>query len=152
MLQHFCKQVGIRATDPDIRDLVEALKVLPSGHPLQNLLREAPDFRSPAALADALLHPQDRAYSVPQLFNFLAAGGFSFGRWLRQAAYLPQCGVLASSPHQPLLTRLPMPEQYAAVELFRGSMVRHSVVAYRNDRPNHERLRRVRGAIRERVR
>jgi len=37
-----------------------------------------------------------------------------------------------------LLTRLPAEQQYAAVELFRGSMVRHSVVAYRNDRPNHE--------------
>src|SRR6185436_14107231 len=36
----------------------------------------------------------------------------------------------------PLLTRLPVEDQYAAVELFRGSMVRHSAVAYRNDRPN----------------
>jgi hypothetical protein len=101
-------------------------------------LRNAPDFRTEAALADALLHPQDRAYSVPQLFNFLTAAGFRFGRWVRQAAYLPQCGALASTPQQPLLTRLPAEQQYAAVELFRGSMVRHSVVAYRNDRPNHE--------------
>ena len=31
----------------------------------------APDFRQRAALADALLHPQDRAYSVPELFDFL---------------------------------------------------------------------------------
>ena len=29
-----------------------------------------------------------------------------------------------------------MAEQYAAVELFRGTMVRHSVVAYRNDSPD----------------
>ena len=66
--------------------------------PLIPLLRNAPDFRAEAALADALLHPQDRAYSVPQLFNFLAAAGFGFGRWVRQAAYLPQCGALASHP------------------------------------------------------
>jgi hypothetical protein len=32
-----------------------------------------------------------------------------------------------------LLARLPLPEQYAAVELFRGSMVRHSLVACRSD-------------------
>jgi hypothetical protein len=75
---------------------------------------------------------------VPQLFNFLAAGGFRFGRWVRQAAYLPQCGALASTPHQTLLTRLPAEQQYAASELFRGSMVRHSAVAYRSDRPHHE--------------
>ena len=95
-----------------------SLKALPPDHPLIPLLRNAPDFRTKAALADALLHPQDRAYSVPQLFNFLAAGGFRFGRWVRQAAYLPQCGALASAPHQPFLTRLPAKQQYAAVELF----------------------------------
>jgi len=138
LLQDYCRRLGIGTSSKEIKDLVASLKALPPDHPLIPLLRNAPDFRTEAALADALLHPQDRAYSVPQLFDFLAAGGFRFGRWLRQAAYLLQCGVLASSPHQPLLTRLPIPEQYAAVELFRGSMVRHSVVAYRNDRPNHE--------------
>ena len=58
----------------EIRDLIAALKALPPGHPLENLLREAPDFRQEAALADALLHPQDRAYSVPQLFDFIDKG------------------------------------------------------------------------------
>ena len=138
LLQDYCRRLGIGTSSKEIKDLVASLKALPPDHPLIPLLRNAPDFRTEAALADALLHPQDRAYSVPQLFNFLAAGGFRFGRWVRQAAYLPQCGALASAPHQPLLTRLPAEQQYAAVELFRGSMVRHSVVAYRKDRPNHE--------------
>ena len=138
LLQDYCRRLGIGTSSQEIKDLVASLKALPPDHPLIPLLRNAPDFRTEAALADALLHPQDRAYSVPQLFNFLAAGGFRFGRWVRQAAYLPQCGALASTPQQPLLTRLPAEQQYAAVELFRGSMVRHSVVAYRNDRPNHE--------------
>ncbi len=134
-----CTGVLHHLSDPDrgLPALHDVLEPDPD-HPLIPLLRNAPDFRTEAALADALLHPQDRAYSVPELFNFLAAAGFRFGRWVRQAAYLPQCGALASIPHQSLLTRLPGEEQYAAVELFRGSMVRHSAVAYRNDRPNHE--------------
>jgi len=106
---------------------------LPPGHPLENLLREAPDFRHEAALADALLHPQDRAYSVPQLFDFLERGGLTFGRWLKQAPYSPQCGVLAKIPQTRQLAQLPLSEQYAAVELFRGTMVTHSIIAYRND-------------------
>ena len=138
LLQDYCRRLGIGTSSQEIKDLAASLSALPPDHPLIPLLRNAPDFRTEAALADALLHPQDRAYSVPQLFNFLAAAGFRFGRWVRQAAYLPQCGALASTPHQSLLTRLPGEEQYAAVELFRGSMVRHSAVAYRNDRPNHE--------------
>ena len=74
MLQEFCRRLGIQATDEGIRDLVAALKALPPGHPLETLLREAPDFRQEAELADALLHPQDRAYSVPQLFDFIERG------------------------------------------------------------------------------
>ena len=135
MLQEFCRRIGIRATDEGIRDLISALKALPPGHPLGNLLREAPDFRHEAALADALLHPQDRAYSVPQLFEFLERGGLTFGRWVRQAAYTPRCGVMARIPQAPRIAQLPLPEQYAAVELFRGSMLRHSLVAYRDDSP-----------------
>jgi SAM-dependent methyltransferase len=138
LLQDYCRRLGIGTSSQEIKDLAASLSALPPDHPLIPLLRNAPDFRKEAALADALLHPQDRAYSVPELFNFLAAGGFRFGRWVRQAAYLPQCGALASTPHQPLLTRLPAEEQYAVVELFRGSMVRHSAVVYRNDRPHHE--------------
>ena len=74
MLQEFCRRIGIHANDEGIRDLIAALTALPPGHPLENLLREAPDFRQEAALADALLHPQDRAYSVPQLFEFHRRG------------------------------------------------------------------------------
>ena len=133
MLQEFCKRLSIRATDEGIRDLITALKALPPGHPLENLLREAPDFRHEAALADALLHPQDRAYSVPQLFDFIERAGLTFIRWIKQAHYDPHCGVLAKIPQVTRMTGLPQAEQYAAAELFRGTMVRHSFIAYRND-------------------
>ena len=135
MLQEFAKRLGIRPTDEGIRDLIAALHALPPGHPLEPLLREAPDFRQEAALADALLHPQDRAYSVPQLFDFIERGQLSFGRWVKQAPYSPRCGVMAQIPQASRLADLPADEQYAAVELFRGTMVRHSVIVYRNDRP-----------------
>lgn len=133
MLQEFCRRIGAHATDENIRDLIAALGALPPGHPLQSLLAQAPDFRNEAALADALLHPQDRAYSVPQLFDFLERGGLTFGRWVRQAPYSLHCGVIAKIPQGPRMARLSLPEQYAAIELFRGTMVRHSVIAYRSD-------------------
>jgi SAM-dependent methyltransferase len=133
MLQEFCRRVGVAATDEGIRDLVAALGALPPGHPLETVLRETPDFRQPAALADALLHPQDRAYTVPQLFELLAEAGLTFGRWVWQAHYSPHCGVMARIPHAARIAQLPAPEQYAAVELFRGTMLRHSVVVYRDD-------------------
>jgi SAM-dependent methyltransferase len=133
MLQEFCKRLGIHATDDGIRDLVAALQALPPGHPLETLLRNAPDFKYEAALADALLHPQDRAYSVPQFFEFLKTAGLKFGRWLKQAPYSPHCGVMTKIPQAARLTQLSPMEQYAAVELFRGTMVMHSAIAYRDD-------------------
>jgi SAM-dependent methyltransferase len=136
MLQEFCRRVGIRATDEGIGDLIAALRSLPQGHPLETLLREAPDFQHEAALADALLHPQDRAYSVPQLFDFIQRAGLTFGRWVKQAPYSARCGVMARLPQSVRMAELSPAEQFAAVELFRGTMVRHSVVVHRNDSPS----------------
>jgi SAM-dependent methyltransferase len=135
MLQDYCRRLGVGHTAPEIRDLAASLRALPPDHPLAPLLRNSPDFADKAGLADALLHPQDRSYSVPQLLDFLDRAGLAFGRWVRQAPYLPWCGALASTPHQSRLLQLTAEEQYTAIELFRGTMVRHSVVAYRKDQP-----------------
>jgi hypothetical protein len=98
------------------------------------LARRTKDFTYPDALADALLHPQDRAYTVPQLHAWLERSGLSFGRWVEQAPYLPQCGVIAKMPHAARLAVLSRPVQHAAVELLRGTMTRHSFIVYRDDR------------------
>jgi SAM-dependent methyltransferase len=140
MLQEFCRRIGIRPSDEEIRDLIDLLGVLPAGHPLQALLIQAPDFRNEAALADALLHPHDRAYSVPQLFGFIETAGLTFGRWMRQAPYSLQCGVVAKLPQAARMAAMSPLEQYAAIELFRGTMARHSVVVYRNDQTTGPRI------------
>jgi SAM-dependent methyltransferase len=134
LLQEYCRRLGIGSSDAELAELAATLKALPADHPLVPLLRKSPDFASAAGLADALLHPRDRSYSVPQLMGFLNGGGFVFGRWVRQAPYLPSCGAPATTPHAAPIARLAPEAQYAAVELFRGTMVRHAVVAYRNDR------------------
>jgi SAM-dependent methyltransferase len=135
MLQEFCRRIGIEPTDEEIRDLPTMLAALPARHPLARLLREAPDFAQEAALADALLHPQDRAYSVPQFLDFISAAGLTFSRWIRQAPYSPRCGVMARLPQTARIAALEPAEQYAAAELFRGVMMTHSAIAHRDDRP-----------------
>lgn len=75
LLQEFFRRTDTRASDEGIRDLIAALSELPPGHPLSTLLGEAPDFGHEVELADALLNPQDRAYSVPQLFEFIEGRG-----------------------------------------------------------------------------
>jgi SAM-dependent methyltransferase len=134
MMQEYCRLLDIRTTEDDLRGLGATLGALSADHPIAGVLRRAKDFRRPEAMADALLHPQDRAYTVPELYAWLDRCGMSFGRWIEQAPYLAQCGVVARSPHAVRLGSLPSRLQHAAVELFRGTMVSHDFIAYRDDR------------------
>lgn len=136
MLQKYARLLGVGDTDKEINDFANTLMALPQNHPLAQLLGGSPDFRTRAGLADALLNPQDRAYTVPQLFHLISEAGLQFGRWIRQAPYLPKCGAFAKTPHASRLTELSEPEQFAALELLRGTMSRHSLVTYRDDRPD----------------
>jgi SAM-dependent methyltransferase len=136
MMQEYCRLLEIHPSASDLRSLAATLDALPKDHPIANVLRRANDFRRPEAMADALLHPQDRAYSVPEMYAWLDRCGVSFGRWVEQAPYLPQCGALAKSPHAARLASLPSRAQHAVAELFRGTMVSHNFIAYRDDRSN----------------
>src|SRR5260370_22123079 len=134
MMQECCRLLHIGASRAGLRSLAATLDVLPADHPISAQLRRAKDFRNADAMADALLHPLARAYTVPELYAWLDRCGASFGRWIEQAPYLPQCGALAKSPHAARLASLPSRLQHAAVELFRGTMFTHSFIAYRDDR------------------
>jgi len=134
MMQDYCRLLGVRATDEELRSLGDLIGALPDDHPIGDVVRRAKDFRQPDALADALLHPQDRAFTVPELHAWLKRCGLKFGRWYEQAPYLPQCGAIGGMPHAARLLSLPPPSQHAAVELLRGTMIWHNFIAYRDDR------------------
>jgi SAM-dependent methyltransferase len=135
MMQEYCRLLGVEATEEELRDLGGTIGALSSDHPIADVARRTKDFRNPDALADALLHPQDRAYTVPQLYAWLERCSLSFGRWHEQAPYSPQCGAIAKMPQAARLAALSPPLQHAAVELLRGTMTKHNFIAYRNDGP-----------------
>ena len=135
MMQEYCRLLGVGASEAELRDVGTTIGALSPDHPIAAVARRAKDFRNPDALADALLHPQDRAYTVPQLYDWLERCGLEVGRWFEQAPYLPQCGAIAGMPHAARLASLPPPLRHAAVELLRGTMTKHNFIAYRDDRP-----------------
>jgi len=131
MMQEYCRMLEIGATANEINDLRSVIRALSPQHPLISLLQNSLDSYNADALADALLNPRDRAYSVPQLFAFLEENDLSFGRWYLQAPYLPYCGAIVATPHAEKLFAKPCSEQFAAMELWRGTMTRHSAIVYR---------------------
>jgi len=133
MLQDYCRRLGIGTSPQEINDLVAVLRVLPPHHPLLASQGGSRDFMNGDALADALLNPRDRSYSVPELFEFIERNGLTLGRWYWQAPYLPHCGAISNTPHAARLAALPAREQYAQMELWRGLMANHSFVVHHSD-------------------
>lgn len=133
MLQEYCRRLEIGTTPEEIRDLIAVLKYLPANHPLLAAQGGSRDFPNADALADALLNPRDRAYSVSQVFDFVEGNGLKLARWYWQAPYLPQCGFISGSAHASRLSALPEREQYIEMELLRGMLPNHSFVVQQKD-------------------
>ena len=134
MMQEYCRRLGVGTSQEEIRDLMMVLRSLPEHHPLLATQGGSREFPNADALADAVLNPRDRSYSVSQLFDFVETNGLTLTRWYWQAAYLPQCGAMSGTPHASKLAALPEREQYIEMELWRGRMANHSFVAHRDDR------------------
>lgn len=133
MLQDYCRRLGIGISRQEITDLIAVLQRLPPHHPLLASQGGSREFMNGDALADALLNPRDRSYSVPQVIEFVERNDLTLQRWYWQAPYLPQCGAIATTPHAARLAALPEREQYIEMELWRGLMANHSFVVHRND-------------------
>jgi len=133
MLQDYCRRLGVTTEPSELDNLVATLRELPLAHPLGRLLRESRDFDDDGALADALCNPRERSYDVAELMALLASAGLRFGRWERQAPYLPDCGAISETPHAARIAAMPVADQYALVELFRGTITRHTAIVSRPD-------------------
>jgi len=77
-----------------------------------------------AGIYDLLLHRQDRAYSVPDLFALAAAAGLRITGFVEPARYDP-CNCLQDAALRKKVSALPWPEQCAAAELICGNLKVH---------------------------
>ena len=134
MLQEFCRRLGIRATDEGIRDLIAALRSLPRVIRWKACCARLRIF---AMRRHSRMHFCTRRIAHIPFRNCSissSTAGMKFWPVGKTGALLPSCGVMAKIPQAARMAKLPMAEQYAAAELFRGTMVRHSAIVYRNDR------------------
>lgn len=133
MMRDYSRLLDLTATEDDIAGLMRVLREIPLGHPMSHVLRNSPDFSDPDALADALLNPRETSYTVPELLDLVERAGLRFARWIRQAPYRPHCGIMGDLPHADAISKLDETAQFSAMELFRGTMLRHSLILYRED-------------------
>jgi hypothetical protein len=93
----------------------ELLKFVPSNHPLISTTGKLPhDLADDAGIVDMLLHPQDRAYSVPEIMEFVEAAGLIFFGWNDNALYCAD-RFLSGEMLERVLA-LPAAEQWAIID------------------------------------
>ena len=110
MLQDAFRRIGIEQSTEGVAEVRRILGELPARHYAQDYVRAAAELKDDAAVVDTFLHPQDRAYTVPQLLELVESAGLVFQNWVdnfpcwRNAAWGPDTAIAAAvdplRPHQ----------------------------------------------------
>lgn len=125
MLQDAFRRMGIQQTAQGVARVREILGELPGRHYAQDYIRAAAELKADAAIVDTFLHPQDRAYTVPQLLELIDSAGLAFQNWVdnhiywRNGAWGPDSAIAAA------VDPLPPREHWAAVEMLRQEAGMH---------------------------
>jgi len=132
VMQDLLRMVGQNLSQeeqaPVARRIIESL---PSGHHFQrDHWRGDLRMEDNIGLVDLLLHPQDRAYTVPQVYAWAQQAGLKVLGWMPKLAYDPE--RLVRDPDLKAAFAHLSPEERATVaELVRGNTRRHFFLAAR---------------------
>jgi len=115
LVQDILRRLGAGQDAEGLEMARELLKFVPSHHYLFEPTGKLPnDLAQDAGIVDMLLHPQDSAYSVPEVMEFVAAAGLIFFGWSDNADYCAD-RFLSGEMLERVLA-LPAAEQWAVVE------------------------------------
>jgi SAM-dependent methyltransferase len=115
LVQDILRRLGAGPDAEGLRTARELLKFVPSYHYLISPTGKLPnDLADDAGIVDMLLHPQDRAYSVPELMEFVETAGLIFFGWSDNALYCAD-RYLSGEMLERVLA-LPAAEQWAVVD------------------------------------
>ena len=129
-----------------LRVLRQTLASLPAGHRALRGLAEMPIFKneiehSDAGAYDLLLHTQDRSYTVPEIYEWLAGAGMALRSFTVPRRYEP-----STYSTDGRASTLPDAERHAVAELLHGSLAKHEFYAAPANAPAMTIASDVRGA------
>jgi SAM-dependent methyltransferase len=129
MLQDAFRRIGVEQTPAGVRQVRAVLRELPARHYAQDYIRASAELRHDAALVDTFLHPQDRAYTVPELFALVEGAGLVFQNWLESQPYWRNGAWGPDTAIAEAVDPLPPREHWAAVEMLGQSAGMHLFTA-----------------------
>lgn len=126
MMQQAFRLLGCQQQTPEDVQLVKAtLAALEPTHAVKRYLACADDLQYDAGLVDTFLHPQDRAYSVPDVLNFAQQNGLQFWDWIDRLDYSHTANTPAGHPILQRMQKLNQVEQWTVTELLTQSRGTH---------------------------
>jgi SAM-dependent methyltransferase len=129
MLQDAFRRMGLEQTAEGITTVRDVLAELPPRHCAQPYIRAAKELEHDVALVDTFLHPQDRAYTVPELLEWVEGADLVFQNWVDSYRYWRNGAWGPDSAIARAVDGLPQREHWAAVEMMQQSAGRHAFTA-----------------------
>jgi SAM-dependent methyltransferase len=120
MMQEAFRRLGVKQDAEGIELIKTTVPKLPASHPVHAYTQRATDLSYDAGLVDTFLHPQDRAYTVPQVLDFARAAGLHFWDWDDRLNFSLSAIVSSDHPLHAWMARLPLEERWAVTELLLG--------------------------------
>lgn len=117
LMQEVFRRLGCGQTPEDVALVRATLACLPDDHVLRRYLAVADDLRYDAGIVDTFLHPQDRAYTVPQVLAFARENGLGFWGWTDAKDYDARAVLGLQHPALARIQTLPPEERWATLEL-----------------------------------
>jgi len=117
MLQDAFRRMGIEQTPEGVELVRRIIAELPSRHYALDYIRAAPELDHSSAIVDTFLHPQDRAFTVPQVFELVEGCGLSFQNWVDNHPYWRNGAWGHDSAVADAVDPLPQRDHWAAVEM-----------------------------------
>lgn len=125
MLQDAFRRMGIEQSPDGVAKVRQVLKELPARHYAQDYVRAADELKEDAAIVDTFLHPQDRAYTVPQLLELVEGAGLEFQGWVDNFPYWRNGSWGPDSAIAVAVDPLPPREHWATIEMLALSAGMH---------------------------
>lgn len=125
MMQDVFRRLGVEPDAEGVAFVRRTLTKLPLWHPVHFYISAATELRDDAALVDTFLHPQDRAYTVPQVLALVEENGLSFQGWFDNGLYYPEGANWLEPELAARVAALPERDQWAAIEMLSPANPQH---------------------------
>jgi SAM-dependent methyltransferase len=134
LVQDMLRRLGAGQDAAGVALARSLLDTLDPGHPVRRYQEVAPDLAHDSGIVDTFLHPQDRAYTVPDVLELVEGSGLCFQGWMDNLCYHPEGQVGREGPVFAAIKKVPLREQWAVVEKLTCFVGCHMFMACRPER------------------